>query len=594
MLWLVPVWVGAMDMALAGVGDQPDGLAKEAIRILDYQCASCHDGQNHPLDTLDHHGLTAERSAGRDRFIEPGDPESSYLWKLVQTDVMPKDAAPLSDEEKQTIRDWIVAGAEFPDFGGTQRTFISEAEVLGQIEQHLNGTRAEDREFIRYFSLHTIANNRTITSDKLRLAAAGLAKALNSLSRQRNVAVLEAIDDSDPTQHAGLLFAVDLRQLGWEVDNFEKWKQVLAAYPYGKQPSRRGEARRSFDNIKSHYEVRSFFDGFAYLRADWFIASAMRPPLYHELLDVPETVAELELAEGFDQESDYLRNQLVRGGVLLSNVSTQPRVVDYHAGERGIWMSYDFVSQPANDPERGDIVRFPLGPQFANNPHPSAAFEHAGGEIIFTLPNGLHGYMLVDADGRRIDAGPIEIVADRSMVSGTPEIVNGVSCISCHRHGMIDFNDQIAFGHAQTSQSEVVKIESIYRPDALQRRLDEQRADYLRSLRRVIGRFLQVGDDAGQPIEAFPEPITTVTRLYQRDLDDDQIAAELGLPDPSSLNQMIGVQTKLISLGLGVLPDGGAIKRNHWEARGLNNRESKFQRAAREFGFTPVSRLSVR
>ena len=68
--------------------------------------------------------------------------------------------------------------------------------------------------------------------------------------------------------------------------------------------------------------------------------------------------------------------------------------------------------------------------------------------------------MLVGADGKRIDAGPIEIVFDRSTptVTGTPEIVNGISCISCHRRGMIDFTDELSEGHGRTSGVDQDKI----------------------------------------------------------------------------------------------------------------------------------------
>ena len=51
---------------------------------------------------------------------------------------------------------------------------------------------------------------------------------------------------------------------------------------------------------------------------------------------------------------------------------------------------------------------------FAGNPFADQAFEHDGGEIIFNLPNGLQGYLLVDGKGERIDEGPIEIVSDAS------------------------------------------------------------------------------------------------------------------------------------------------------------------------------------
>ena len=51
--------------------------------------------------------------------------------------------------------------------------------------------------------------------------------------------------------------------------------------------------------------------------------------------------------------------------------------------------------------------------------------------MIFNLPNGLQGYMLADAKDRRLDVpAPVAIVSDRSETSGTPEIVNGLSCMA--------------------------------------------------------------------------------------------------------------------------------------------------------------------
>ena len=50
------------------------------------------------------------------------------------------------------------------------------------------------------------------------------------------------------------------------------------------------------------------------------------------------------------------------------------------------------------------------------------AFEHAGGEIIFQLPNKLQGYLLVNSKDERIAAGPIEIVSDALQTSGTATI----------------------------------------------------------------------------------------------------------------------------------------------------------------------------
>ena len=559
---------------------------RAVVALLDEKCSSCHDGQGHPLDTMDRDILVGAREGDRDRFIEPGHPENSYLWTLIDADVMPKSDEPLSEDEKSLVKQWIIEGAPFPDFGDGERVFVSELDVLRAIEDHLNRLQEEDRDFIRYFTLHILSNDRQLPSEKLRLAVAALAKSLNSLSRNPELIHLEAIDEQNT------VFAIDLRDLGWDKSNFSKWQTILKAYPYGFKPIR-GEIQRTFKAIQDLYESHGFFDGFAYVRADWFVSEAMRPPLYHTLLGIPETFVQLQNDEGFNRKADFLSNRILRGGVLLSNVSSQPRMIDFHEASRSVWVSSDFLSQPPNDPERGDIVRFPLGPIFAENPHHGAAFEHAGSEIIFTLPNGLHGYMLVDDVGNRIDAGPIDIVADRSMVSGTPEIVNGVSCISCHRHGMVDFKDQIRDGHSQLNQREIAKIDAIFRSDAMQQRIRIEREAYLKVLREVIGPCLQIGKDADQPIESFPEPITAIVRMFQRDLSADRLAAELGIPDVSFLSRTIENQTDLLSLGLGVIPKGGTLKRKHWEARGRNARESIFQRVSKKFGFVPVSRLSV-
>jgi serine/threonine-protein kinase len=584
--FLLVVWMTLCGLATPARAAETVSLAQQAISIIEERCASCHDGQGHPLDALDRVSLTQLRDNGQPAFIHPGDPEKSYLWTLVSADVMPKGDDKLDESEKAILKNWILEGANFPDYGGGGRHYISELEILQSIQSHLSLAKIEDREYLRYFSLHVLVNNRELTDDKIRLAVAALAKAINSLSRKRSIVEITPIDTNQT------VFAVNIRDLGWDENQFQKWQKVLAAYPYGIKPIR-GDEQRLFTNIQDLYQSRGFFDGYPYIRADWFIATALRPPLYHELLETPTSLAELEKQEGFDRHSDFLRNQMLRGGVLLSGISYQPRILDYHEAERGIWISNDFLTQPQNDPERGNIIRYPLGPNFETNPHKDSAYEEAGGEIIFTLPNGLHAYMLIDEKGDRIDAGPIDIVADRSLASGTIKVVNGVSCISCHRHGMIDFADQIGSGHALTNQSEIAKIEAIYRPAEVKRQLASDRAAYLRRLEQVIGPYLQVGAQAEAPIESFPEPITTVVKLYQRALTADQVAAELSIEQPAFLSQTIQNQTELISLGLGVLPAGGTVKREHWEARGRNSSESVFQRVSRKFGRIPVTRISI-
>ena len=110
------------------------------------------------------------------------------------------------------------------------------------------------------------------------------------------------------------------------------------------------------------------------------------------------------------------------------------------------WRTYDFDEPPANLvervnggllPDRRNVFAFPLGPGgLAENP-----FQHAGGEAIFALPNGLHAYYLANADNARLDKGPIAIVSDPKRPDRAVEA--GVSCMSCHVTGILPKADQV-------------------------------------------------------------------------------------------------------------------------------------------------------
>src|SRR5262249_9288253 len=158
--------------------------------------------------------------------------------------------------------------------------------------------------------------------------------------------------------------------------------------------------------------------------------------------------------------------------------------------------------------------------------------EHAGGEIIFNLPNGMQGYLLVDAKGKRIDAGPADVVADSLRTSGTTEVVNGLSCMACHDQGMRKFKDTVRAGLGVAGAAGE-KAEGLSR-DApeLDGVLARDEAGFLRAVEEAPGPFLNLGGDAAKPIRDFPEPIGTVARAYLKELGAAEVAADLGLADP--------------------------------------------------------------
>src|SRR5207244_4177414 len=140
----------------------------------------------------------------------------------------------------------------------------------------------------------------------------------------------------------------------------------------------------------------------AHLRGDWFVATASRPPLYQDLLQLPPTDRALERLLQVDVPTNLKEETAARAGFNDSGVSKNNRLIERHDAAYGAyWRSYDF----AENTGRQNLFEHPLGPQTGET-----SFQHAGGEMIFHLPNGLHGYLLADSTGRRIDKGPIEIV----------------------------------------------------------------------------------------------------------------------------------------------------------------------------------------
>jgi serine/threonine-protein kinase len=107
---------------------------------------------------------------------------------------------------------------------------------------------------------------------------------------------------------------------------------------------------------------------------------------------------------------------------------------------------------------------------------------------------------------------------------------------------------------------------------------DEQR--FLKALSEAAGPFLQAGADANKDIKGFPEPIGTLARYYQKDLELDDVASELGIEDTKEFQNLIRSNPKLRQLGLGPLLQGASIKRSHWQS--LEKQLSPFQQSAFE------------
>ncbi len=563
--------------------DEASDLAAQGYQILKTYCYRCH-GQRFEVEGFNvlSRSILLDKVPEEDKdlkYVVSGQPEKSLMWQRagVRKDMPPGDNPKPTAEELTVLKKWIEAEAPFPKAG--VRKHVSEKQVFVRMKDDLMATAREDRRFRRYFTLTNLHNNsfekrigrqgKNLDDSDLRLARAALAKLVNSLSWKPEIVVPRIVDQGEEE----ILLVVDLRDLGWDEQNL--WNEILKRYPYGLTHETVPMDDEFRELATQVYELTN--SKIPAVRVDWFVDNASRPPLYHTILGLPTVVGDLEKSLRVNPETDFLRDKLARAGFAESGVSRHNRLVDRHVALYGAyWKSYDFEKSET----KGNLFQFPLGPSFADNPFPNQVFEHAGGEMIFNLPNGLQGYLLTDAKGNRIDKGPIEIVRDLKETSGTPEVVNGISCMACHERGTIRFRDTVREGLAIGGQAQVKARRLFATREQMDKLLEKDEQRFVQAVNEAMSPFLETESSADGDIKSIPEPVGTTARSYQRDLELDDVAAELGFDDPTQLQLLIRSNTKLREYGLGPLLQGAAIKRSHWQT--LEKPLSPFQQTASE------------
>jgi hypothetical protein len=546
----------------------PDSaLADQGFALLKTYCFRCH-GQKFEVpgyDVTKREVLVAPSDEDKP-YVTPGKPELSLIWERVGVlKNMPpkKETKRPNAAEVDLLKRWIEAGLPFPKYDVVARPFKSIKDVLTSIRDDLRKTDRDDRPYRRYFTLTNLWNDKTVSDSDLRIARAALSKVVNSLSWEREIVVPRAVAGTDET-----VYVLDLRDLGW--DRTGLWQTIAASNRYGLVFDSVG-SRETRDVAEEVYRFAESKKPF--VRGDWFIATASRSPLYEAILDLPSDAAALQKLLKVDVPANYQRLKLARAGFSRSGVSSQNRVVERHAAANGAyWQSFDFK---LNNPKQ-NIFRLPLGPDSDDNPFGAEGFRPDGGEILFNLPNGLQGYMLVNGQGKRINEAPAEVVHDPTMVAGSTIIVNGLSCMSCHKQGMMDdLNDEVRAGHGLEGRL-AEQIEAIYvERGAMKALLRKDKERFLKALAEATGPFLKEGESGS----GADEPITFVASTkYLREVSPITAALELGLEDPAQLQGAIRANDDLRRLGLGPLADGNAIKREEWEAKDRSN--SLFQEAA--------------
>jgi serine/threonine-protein kinase len=293
--------------------DEKARLAGQARLILEKNCYRCH-GQNGSNDGGFNYVLDFQKLVGKK--VVAGDPEKSRLFRRmgVNRTMPPEDEKQRpTDADITVVKKWIEAGAPAPAVVAADRPFLTDKDVLQAVRDHLKRTPRDERRFQRYFTLTHLHNQPAarVKDADLRVYRAALAKLVNSLSWKKDLVLPEAADA------AGTVLAVDLRRLDW--DQAGLWREILNVYPYGLK----------HDHLPDDSAVNELAEEVAELagtdlpavRADWFLAAAGRPPLYHTLLQLPKNARDLERRLDVDVADNFDRGLLARAAFNGSGVS---------------------------------------------------------------------------------------------------------------------------------------------------------------------------------------------------------------------------------------------------------------------------------
>jgi len=228
-------------------------------------------------------------------------------------------------------------------------------------------------------------------------------------------------------------------------------------------------------------------------------------------------------------------SEQVRAGTTKSRISRQDRVIerdeiDIRPGV--LWQSFDFLANDANQSIFDDPFDFAEG----------------GTEAIFSLNNGLLGFIIADQDS--VIREDSDILLDTNQ--NNFRAVTSISCTNCHATGFIPVQDEvreIALANAIQSQlnnDEVEQLQEVYpKASEFASIVEGDSNDYKARLAQA-----KVPTDGG-------DPVSQTFFRFDADVKIEDAAGDLGVT-VAQLERTI----PLLDPALGVLAGSGQMDRD--------------------------------
>jgi mono/diheme cytochrome c family protein len=510
--------------------NDPAALAKAAaVNVLAANCGQCHGpalteqqaqaGMNYIND------IDKLVSTGK---IVPLDSAGSRIVQRMVKGEMPPVGSGLprvTEADINTVAQYI----DNPRFWPNQAP-VSDCQSkdqltdFDQLYQTLNidlrRADSKDRPFYRYISLSNRYTAGVCADAALDKDRDALTKMMNMLSVRATVGKVVPID-SDET-----IYRIDLRDFDWdravtvENQNFaDVWEAIAANNPYAVE----------FVGDDADDAKADALTAFPVMFADSMLDVATIGNLYYGILgiDINQPLGDFISNQlGINVQQDIIDDQAIRAGTTKSRISRQDRLVERHdiqVRSGAFWQSFDFEANNANQ----SIFQDPFG------------FVAGGSEAIFTLPNGMLGFVIADGNDKIVEDSDILLDTNQNNFRA----VTSVSCSNCHATGFIPVVDEVAsvaLANARDiglNNDEVEQLKAIYvSPDEFARQVQQDSQGFYQ-------RALQLADLPTQGAD----PVSSVFLRFDQDMTLADAAGDLGLI-PSELSDNLDLLDPVLSV----------------------------------------------
>jgi len=490
----------------------PAKLAKAAAEnVLASNCGQCHGGQLTPATAQA--GMNYINDIDKlvtNGKIKPLDSAGSLIIQRMTRGEMPPSTSGLpkvTDADINTVAQYIDNPVFWPGLqtadcsGKNQLTTFDDLFI--NVNRDLITQRSEDTPFYRYISLSNRFTAGECADKSMDQERQAMLKMVNMLSIDASPADLVAVD-RDQT-----LFRLDIRDVQWDraisVNGqafADVWEAIAANNPFNVEFIGDDADQAKLDTVTQ----------FPVMMSDQMMKVATIGNLYYAIIDVDvnQTLGDFILNNlGIDVAQNLLDRKQLRAGTTKSRVTRQDRLVerddiDNRAG--ALWQSFDFEANAANQ----SIFQDPF------------AFAPGGSEAIFSLPNGMNGFIIADAAQAIIEES--DILLDTSQ--NDFRAVTSISCSNCHAAGFIPVVDEVKDVALSNSRSiglnrdEIEQLQEVY----------DSPANFAKQVQNDNSSFYQSAlQRVSLPIQGV-DPVSAVWLGFDADVTLARAAGDLGLP----------------------------------------------------------------